>query len=149
MKLTLNEEKSRKINAYEEAFEFLGFSFRYLKSILKKNGPKYWNIEPSKEALKKIRKNIKEYLKKNANKSAGDIAKGLNTKMKGWINYFSIQKVTYPAKAKSAIRNYLNMKIYRYYKRKSQRRCKLYNQEEFRILNKKSGLIDPVKYVPN
>jgi hypothetical protein len=68
-------------------------------------------------------------------------------KLQGWINYFSILKVSYLQKAKRSIRWYLQEKLYRYYKRKSQRKCKLYNRGAFGIFVDKYGLIDPAKYI--
>ena len=145
MKLKLNEEKSRIVCAYEESFDFLGHTFRYSDDLYGRP-QKYWNVEPSKKSQKKVRSKVKEYLKKNGHKAPQDLADELNTKLKGWINYFTIHGVTYPAKAKRDLRYYLVRKLQRYYKRKSQRKCKLYNQGAMRVLVNRYGLIDPTKY---
>ncbi len=63
-----------------------------------------------------------------------------------WINYYTIKGVTYPSKAKRNLRYYLYKKLTRFYKGKSQRQCKLYNQGAFEVLVRKYGLIDPTKY---
>ena len=63
-----------------------------------------------------------------------------------WINYFSIKNVSYPAKAKRDLRWYMSLKLSRYYKRKSQRQCRLYKQGSFEVLVKRYSLINPVNY---
>ncbi len=145
MKLKLNEEKSRVVCAYEESFDFLGHTFRFSDDLYGRPY-KYWNVEPSKKSQKKVRSNIREYLSKNGHKAPQILVDDLNAKLRGWINYFTIQGVTYPNKAKRNLRYYLGKKLQRYYKRKSQRKCKLYNQGALRVLVNKYGLIDPTKY---
>ena len=148
MKLKLNEEKSRMLCAYNESFDFLGHTFRFSDDIFGRPF-KYWNVEPSMKSQKKIRSNIREYFKYNGHKAPQIVAKDLNTITRGWINYFTIKGVTYPSKAKQNLRYYLAKKLTRFYKRKSQRKCKLHNQGAFRVLVDKYGLIDPVKYALN
>ena len=145
MKLKLNEEKSRVVCAYEESFDFLGHTFRFSDDLYGRPF-KYWNVEPSKKSQKKVRSNIREYLRKNGHKAPQILVDDLNAKLRGWINYFTIQGVTYPNKAKRNLRYYLVKKLKRYYKRKSQRKCKLYNQGALRVLVNKYGLVDPTKY---
>ncbi len=145
MKLKLNEEKSRMVKAYEESFDFLGHTFRYSRDLHGRSG-KYLKIEPSKKSQKKVKTKIREYLKKSGHKPPQLVAKELNAITRGWINYFTIKKVTYPAKSKRNLRYYLSMKLKRYYQRKSQRKCKLYNHGAFKVLVGKYGLIDPTQY---
>lgn len=145
MKLKINEEKSKLINAKEESFDFLGFTYRYSKSLYP-NSPKYWNVEPGKKSQKKLRANIREYLKVRSHLSPEQLATGLNAILRGWINYFSIKGVTYPSKAKKNLQYYLNLKLQRYYKQKSQRKSKLFNRGAMSVLIEQYGLINPVKY---
>ena len=147
MKLKINEEKSSLVNGYEKSFDFLGHTFRYSKD-LHGRPRKYWNVEPSAKSQKRIRSSIKDYLKANGHKAPEIVAKDLNAKTRGWINYYTIPKVTYPNKAKRNLRYYLYKKLTRFYKRKSQRRCKLYNRGAFQVLVDKYGLIDPTQYTP-
>lgn len=148
MKLKLNEEKSRLLCANEESFDFLGHTFR-LSDDLYGRPVKYWNVEPSMKSQKKIRSNIRKYLKANGHKAPQLLANELNAILRGWINYFTIKGVTYPNQAKRNVRYYLGMRLTRYYKRKSQRKCKLHNRGALRVLVNKYGLIDPSKYTLN
>ena len=145
MGLTLNEQKTCQIQAKETSFNFLGFTIRYDKS---KNGQNdhYWNIVPSGKSENKIREKLKEYLGRSGHFNPKEVAKGLNSILRGWLNYFEIPKVSYPAMSKGAIRYYLTESLYRYYNRKSQRRSRLYGTQAFEILVHKYGLIDPTKY---
>ena len=103
---------------------------------------------PSKKSEQKIRDKVKEYLKTHGHYKAQDVANGLNSIMRGWLNYFSISGVSYPAMSKTT--NFvftLCNSLYRYYNRKSQRKCRLYRQNAFEVLVNQFGLIDPSKYV--
>ena len=61
MGLTINEAKTRQIDARKDSFNFLGFTIRYDNDIKGRN-TKYWNIIPSKKSEQKIRDKVKEYL---------------------------------------------------------------------------------------
>jgi len=145
LELEINDEKSKIVDAKETAFDFLGFTFRRDWSVLNKND-KYWNVIPSEKSCKKIRKTIKDYLAVRGHFCDKDIAKGLNAKLRGWLNYFIVDGTSYTAKAKCKLRCYLHDRIFRFYRRKSQRvkveRC----YSGFKRLVEYHGLIDPIKY---
>lgn len=144
MGLRLNEAKTRNINAKVESFNFLGFTIRFDADILGR-ATKYWNIVPSKKAEQKVRDKIKAYLKVHGHCTAQEIANGLNLIVRGWLNYYDVRGVSYPAASNRKLRFYLSERIYRYYNRKSQRKCRLYGQNAFEVLTTKFGLIDPCK----
>lgn len=145
MELELNTEKTRLVNVETEPFDFLGFTFRYDKDLYSKN-KKYLNIVPRKKSAQTIRDKVRDYLRRNRHKNPASIAKGLNPILKGWMNYYTIPKVSYPQVEKRKLRHYLNDSLYRYYRRKSQRKCKLYRKNAFVVLTSKYGLVDPSKY---
>jgi len=145
MGVMLNESKTRHIDARADSFNFLGFTIRYDKDI-KGRDFRYWNIVPSKKSEQKIRDKVKDYLKTHGHYKAGDIAVGLNSIIRGWLNYFSITGVSYPAMSKRKLRLYLSNSLFRYYNRKSQRKSRLYRQNAFEVLVARFGLIDPSKY---
>lgn len=145
MGLTLNEEKTRRTDARKNPFNFLGFTVRYSKDLFRK-GRRYWEIFPSAKSQTKIREKIRDYLDSHGHSAATDIAKGLNSKVRGWLNYFDVKGVSYATMSKRRLRHYLNNKLYRYYNRKSQRKSRLYGQRAFEVLVSRYGLIDPTKY---
>jgi RNA-directed DNA polymerase len=146
MGLMLNETKTRLIDARNESFNFLGFTMRYDKDLKGRNF-RYWNIMPGKKSEQKIRDKVKEFLLKHGHYKAQDVATGLNTIIRGWLNYFDIPGVNYPAMSKRRLRFYLFERLNRYYARKSQRKCRLYGQKAFEVLTTRYGMIDPIKYV--
>ncbi len=147
MKLKLNEDKSKLLNICKESFDFLGHTFKFADDLFGRPIG-YLHIEPSKKSQKKVREKIREYLSKNGHIAPQIIAEDLNPITRGWINYFSIRGVTYPRKSKENLRYYLFKKLSKFYKRKSQRKSKLYNQGAFRVLVERYGLIDPTQYYP-
>jgi len=89
MKLELNEEKTKIVDARKESFDFLGFTIRYDKDVY---GAKrrYWNIVPSRKSQKKIRRNLDVYLKSHGHSPATILLKDINSKIRGWLNYYEI-----------------------------------------------------------
>lgn len=145
MGLSLNEKKTRTVEAKRESFDFLGFTIRYDKDRWTRN-KHYWNIIPSRKSEQKIRDKIKAYLETHGHYNGQQVSEDLNKVLRGWLNYFDIKGVSYPAVSKRRLRHYLQDRLNRYYKRKSQRKCRLYGQRAFEVLVKKYGLIDPTKY---
>ena len=148
MGLTLNEEKSKQINAKKTPFNFLGFVFRYDQSIKNPQGSKFWNVKPSEKSNKKIRENIGIALKKMGHYKPEHLVRELNGIIRGWLNYFDINGVSYPYIAKKKLNYYLRMRMIKYFNRKSQRKSRLYRKQAFELLVQNYGLIDPLKYQP-
>ena len=145
MGLTLNEEKTRMVQASETAFKFLGFTIRYDRD-LKGRDKRYWNILPSEKSEKKIRQKINDILHSCGHYGPTELKKVLNARIRGWLNYYEVPGVSYPAMSKRRLRYYLYERLNRYYNRKSQRRSRLYGHQAFELLVNKYGLIDPIKY---
>ncbi len=145
MGLQLNEKKTRQVQVKEEGFNFLGFTVRYDKDI-KGRDKRYWNIMPSAKSEKKVREKIKLFLDTGGHYPAIVVSRGLNAIVRGWLNYYDVPGVSYPAMSKRRMRYYLFDKLHRYYNRKSQRRSSLYGRQAFDILVRKHGMIDPTKY---
>jgi group II intron reverse transcriptase/maturase len=145
MELSLNEEKTRLIEASKEPFNFLGFTFHYRKS--RYAGTKeYLSVHPSKKAFQKIVENIREELTYYRNRSGKSAVKMLNPKLMGWLNYFTIEGVTYTGIARRKLRIYLRDRLFRHQKRKSQRYRYAYCRGTFRRWVEAYGLIDPESY---
>lgn len=145
MGLSINAEKTRTVEAKRESFDFLGFTIRNDKDLWDSN-KRYWNIIPSRKSEQKIRDKIKAYLEAHGHYNGQQVSEDLNKLLRGWLNYFDIKGVSYPAISKRRLRHYLQERLNRYYNRKSQRKCRLYRQKAFEALVEKYGLIDPTKY---
>jgi RNA-directed DNA polymerase len=145
MELRINRDKTRLINAREKSFNFLGFTVRYDNDTFGR-ARKYWKIFPGKKAEKKNRDRIDEFLRKHGHSPAQKVADGLNKILRGWLNYFEIKGVSYPAMSQRRLRHYLCERLWRYYNRKSQRKSSLFGQQAFELLVNRYNLIDPTKY---
>jgi RNA-directed DNA polymerase len=98
--LRLNEEKTRivyckdyrrKQNHEHVQFGFLGFSYQPRQTKLKGNRFMAFTAEISKDNQKKIREKIRETVNwRNTTKKIEQIAEELNSKLRGWINYFEL-----------------------------------------------------------
>ena len=85
--LSINEAKTSLKNARKEHFDFLGYSFG--PQWFKKNGKWYLGASPSKKSVQRIRANVKELLVPGNMAPWEDIRDGLNSKLLGWLAYFS------------------------------------------------------------
>lgn len=142
MGLIINTDKSKLVNAEEQSFDFLGFSFRYDRSIFSNKG-KFWNIKPKSKSRKKIRQKINLKLKSIGHYPAEKVVTELNPIIRGWMNYYKIEKVSYTQVAFKELEDYLRNRLFRYYNRKSQRKSRLYGQQAFDKLVREYGLIKP------
>lgn len=142
MGLTINQHKSKMVMAKEESFDFLGFTFRYDKSIIYK-GTRFWNIRPKDKSQQKIRQKINTRLKLIGHYSAEDVVRELNPIIRGWMNYYRIEKVSYTQVVFKDLEDYLRNRLFRYYNRKSQRKSNLHKSQAFDMLVKEYGLIKP------
>ncbi len=145
MELTINTDKTHLLNSRQEPFDFLGFTFRYAWSPYKKNR-KYLRITPKKESIINVCRKAGDYLRYNGKKNPYAVSKGLNSIIRGWINYIDIPGISNTKSAKFKLENYLWDRLRRYYKRKGQRKSKLYSRGAFEVLVRKYGLIDPLIY---
>lgn len=140
MELTINAEKSKQVNARRESFDFLGFTIRYDRSILKQTG-RFWNIIPKTRSQKKVRQKVNARLKTIGHFPPEQVARELNPIIRGWINYYRIPGVSYTQVATKRLNDYLRSRVERYYRRKSQRGSRLHGDQAYQLLTQKYGLV--------
>ena len=144
MGLRLNAEKSMLVNALTGSFNFLGFTFRFDRSW--RNWKiRYWNVFPSEKAQKKLRSTLKELFCHRTHMHINEFAILLNSKIRGWMNYYHIPGVSYIRRSCEKLKYHLFVKFNQFFKRKSQRKCKLYSRYGFERYIRKFGIIDPVQ----
>ena len=98
------------------AFDFLGYTFR-TRSAIDKYGEGFSSFLPSMsdKAQKAIREEIRSWrIQLRVNKSLKDIANMLNSKIQGWINYYS----HYYKAGINKILEYINTILIKWVKRK-------------------------------
>ena len=144
MELRINPAKSQLVDASEQSFDFLGFTVRLDRSIFG-DQKRYWNIHASKKSCKKFRKKLNEALKRIGHYNPEEVVEELNPMIRGWMNYFQIDKVSYVQMQLKEMDHYLNQRLWRYYQRKSQRKSRLHGQQAYQMLIEKYGLIRPYR----
>ncbi|MBN1996252.1 hypothetical protein JW935_01785, partial [candidate division KSB1 bacterium] len=82
---------------------------------------------------------IRKILQPGNKKNAREVVNELNPVLIGWRNYYNAPG-TYPRKVFRDVNWYLQQRIYRFYRRKSRRRSKLYGRRACEHLIK-SGLV--------
>jgi RNA-directed DNA polymerase len=145
MELTLNKDKTRLIQVREEPFDFLGFTYHYRKSRYVKD-ESYLSVHPSKKAFQKLVAGIRDELIAYRNRNSKDTVKMLNYKLRGWLNYFTIEGVTYTGITRRKLTMYLRDRLFRHQKRKSQRYRYAYCRGTFRRWVEQEGLVHPGSY---
>ena len=85
--LTLNESKTRIVDARQESFNFLGFAIRVSKSW--RTGNRYTHICPAPKSLAKIKGSITQLTARERTPIPIEAIVGsMNASLHGWVNYF-------------------------------------------------------------
>jgi len=112
--LTLNEEKTRVVDARHESFNFLGFCIGMKRG--QKTGKIYPHAEPSKKAQKHIRSEIKRLTTEQYSAvPTEEVIRRVNEVARGWVGYFRFGNCT---KDLSALKQYLVYRMRIYLRRK-------------------------------
>lgn len=87
LELTLNETKTRTVNACEGKYDFLGFTIWMGKSG--KTGNHYPHVQPSKKSLQTIKDRITNLTTRNRTMvPIEEVVKEVNATVRGWMGYF-------------------------------------------------------------
>ncbi len=91
--LTLNEDKSRIVDARYGSFDFLGFSFAQRRS--RRTGKWYPHVEPSKKSVQRLKAETKRLTDRRLTPiPLPDVIGRLNRSLRGWTNYFHYRNCT-------------------------------------------------------
>ena len=87
LELTLNEAKTKVVNAGKESFDFLGFSIRIGQS--RRTGNYYSHVQPAKKSLQIVKDRVTELTKRTRTvKPLTWIMNEVNATVRGWVGYF-------------------------------------------------------------
>ena len=92
IKLELNDEKTRVVDARRECFDFLGYTFGPMFNP--KNGARYLGAAPSKARVRRLRQAVHRYLSPHNQSPVDEVIAHLNRLLVGWQNFFSYGTVT-------------------------------------------------------
>jgi RNA-directed DNA polymerase len=84
--LEINESKTSVKQARKESFDFLGYTFKMMRSY--KNGSLYLGATPSTKAVKRLKEKIRTQLHRANVAPIEDVVFRLNRTLRGWANYF-------------------------------------------------------------
>jgi RNA-directed DNA polymerase len=87
LKLTMNTTKTCLRDARQETFNFLGYTFG--PTYHRKTGQRYTGAWPSDKSVKRVRENVSKLLCRGNHDPIGKVVKSLNTRLRGWANYFA------------------------------------------------------------
>jgi group II intron reverse transcriptase/maturase len=88
LELELNEEKSRVVDAEQETFDFLGFTFRRVWD--RERTKRVTLYSPSRRSQQRLRDRVKKTLNAQAPVSTEEQIERTNRLLRGWVNYFRV-----------------------------------------------------------
>jgi len=87
LELTLNENKTRIVDAREESFNFLGFSIRVSKGL--KTGKSYPHVCPAPKSLAKIKDRVTQLTARDRTPIPLEkVIESMSASLRGWVSYF-------------------------------------------------------------
>ena len=84
--LELNEAKTSVKYAREESFDFLGYTFKMMRSYV--DGTPYLGATPAERAVKRLKDSVRSWLFRGNVRPLPVVVNVLNRRLRGWANYF-------------------------------------------------------------
>jgi len=135
LKLRLNVEKTRIVDAEEESFDFLGYGFKKALNPLKERKVAYfW---PSQEAEKRIKEKVRRITNPARPIKVTRVIEELNPVIRGWVNYFRIGN---SAKKFGKIRLYVADRVRKFMRRRREKSGYGYKEYPEKCLYRDLGL---------
>lgn len=131
----LNEEKSRIIDlAKDESFNFLGFSFRQVRTLQGKLGVNYI---PKLKARNKLIEKLKEVFRRYNSQSIRQVIEIINPILRGWVNYF---RIGHASRSFCYIKDWVEKKVRRHLMKARKRKGFGWNRWSKDFIYQKLGL---------
>ena len=88
LRVEINDEKSRMVDLERgESFGFLGFDFRYLRSLRGAMRPHY---TPKLKKRTALMRELKEVFRRHRSQPIERVISLINPMLRGWVNYFAV-----------------------------------------------------------
>lgn len=86
LELSLNEGKTKIVDANQEGFDFLGFA---MKVNISAKGKRYPHVQPREKAVEKVKARINEITARNQTwRPIQEVVNDMNQLLRGWSGYF-------------------------------------------------------------
>ena len=93
IKVEVNRQKTRICTVPKESFDFLGYTFGRCYS--KRTGRAYIGTQPSRKRVKRLCRAISQMTRRaTIVKETEGVVKSLNSRLRGWADYFSLGPVS-------------------------------------------------------
>ena len=138
LELTLNETKTRIVNAFDGEFDFLGFSIWMGKG--RKTGKYYPHVQPSKKSLQAIKDRVTHLTTRSRTIIPLDwIVNEVNATVRGWVGHFHYRNCS---KAMGDIRHHVEERLITQLRKRHKVRDRKagYARFEYRALYERYGL---------
>jgi RNA-directed DNA polymerase len=109
LQVEINDEKSRTVDLERgESFSFLGFEFRYLRSLRGVMRPHY---TPKLKKRTALLRELKEVFRRHRSQPIDRVISLINPMLRGWVNYFA---VGHSSECFSFIKDWVEKKVRRH-----------------------------------
>ena len=116
LQVEINDEKSRVVDLERgESFGFLGFDFRYLRSLRGVMRPHY---TPKLKKRTALLRELKEVFRRHRSQPIERVIHLINQKLRGWVNYFAVGN---SSECFNYIKDWVEKKVRRHLARARQR----------------------------
>jgi RNA-directed DNA polymerase len=142
MGLEINREKTQVVDLKEvgKALDFLGFTFRFDRSLYKNWKKRYLNVFVSDKSVAREREKLRELTaRRRSCMPIPRMISEVNRQLTGWGNYFNYG---YPRKAFRKVNSFLELRLIAHLKRRSQRPFRVPKGRSVHEHLKKLGLVN-------
>ena len=140
LKVEMNTEKTKIVDMNAgETFDFLGFTYR---KVSQGTPREMVLMTPKKKKVQALVARIRNYIRGCKSIKVGEMVKGLNDIIRGWINYY---RVGHSSRIFSKIRNWIEKKVRRFVRKSQGRKGFGWKEWSKEVVYGKWGLYDDYK----
>ena len=137
LKLTVNEQKTRRCQLPEDTFTFLGYTFARYYSI--RTGRSYVGPRPALRKIRKLCRELSEVTdRRTCQRETVEEVRKLNQKLNGWANYFCLGAVV---RVYAVVQKHVRRRLRRWLCSKHKVRTRAYGRFPNEYLHETLGLV--------
>ena len=134
--LRVNEAKTESLSIGESGnLDFLGF--RFLRTVNRRKGNKFFLVNPSPKVMNRIRERIRKTVNPGRPLSIRDQIQDANAVLRGWVNYFGLGNAS---RSLNKVRDFVNKRVRKTLQRRKGRAGHGYYRYDSEFIYGKLGL---------